>query len=83
MNRHTLTITVAELMRAYIDARVSAGHYGSASEYLRELVLRDQESQVRQRLRGSIDEGLASGLGRRVSDADEKALVGIARGEAG
>ena len=83
MSRHTVSFSVSDMMRAYIDGRVSAGHYGRASEYLRELVRRDQELQDRQRLRGLIEEGLASGLGRRVSDADEKALLGIARGEAG
>ena len=52
-------------MRAYIDARVSAGNYGNTSEYIRDLVRKDQEEQARQRLRDLIEEGLASGLGAR------------------
>jgi len=38
-------------MRSYIDARVSDGNYGNTSEYLRELIRRDQQEQAARRLR--------------------------------
>lgn len=68
-------------MREYIDNRVASGNYGSTSEYIRDLVRRDQEEQAKKRLRALIEEGLASGPGRRRNKADQKELLAIARGE--
>jgi antitoxin ParD1/3/4 len=70
-----------ESVREYIDNRVAAGNYGNTSEYIRDLVRRDQEEQAKKRLRDLIEEGLASGPGRRRTKADEKELLAIARGE--
>jgi hypothetical protein len=42
-------------------------------------VRRDQPEQARQRLGDLIEVGLASGLGRRRTKADEKELLTIAR----
>jgi antitoxin ParD1/3/4 len=81
MSRHTMSFALPESMREYIDARVSDGQYGNTSEYIRDLVRRDQEAQSRKRLRDLIEEGLASGPGRRRTAADEKALLAIARGQ--
>ena len=50
--------------RSYIDERVRTGHYGNTSEYLRELIRRDQEEQSKKRLRDLIAEGLQSGAAR-------------------
>lgn len=53
----------------------------SMREYIRDRVRRDQEAQARQRLRDLIEEGLASGPGRRRTKADAQALLAIARGD--
>jgi len=37
------------------DARVAAGNYGNTSEYIRDLVRRDQEEQAKKRLRDQIE----------------------------
>jgi antitoxin ParD1/3/4 len=68
MSRNTMSFALPENMREYIDARVSAGSYGNTSEYLRELIRRDQHEQAAQRLRDLIADGLASGDGRPVTD---------------
>jgi len=81
MSRHTMSFALPESMREYIDSRVSAGNYGNTSEFIRDLVRRDQEEQAKKRLRDLIEEGLASGPGRRRTKADEKELLAIARGE--
>jgi antitoxin ParD1/3/4 len=81
MARQTMSFALPESMREYIDARVSAGNYGNTSEYIRDLVRRDQEEQARKRLRDLIEEGLASGPGRPRTNADDKELLAIARGE--
>jgi len=63
-----MSFALPENMRAYIDARVSDGSYGNTSEYLRELIRRDQHEQAAQRLRDLIADGLASGEGREATD---------------
>lgn len=68
MSRNTMSFALPENMREYIDARVSDGHYGNTSEYLRELIRRDQREQAAQRLRDLIADGLASGEGREATD---------------
>ncbi len=75
-----MSFALPEAMRAYIDARVSAGNYGNTSEYIRDLVRKDQDDQARKRLRDLIEEGLASGPGLPRSKADNEALLAIARG---
>jgi antitoxin ParD1/3/4 len=79
MSRNTMSFALPENMRDYIDARVSDGNYGNTSEYLRELIRRDQHEQAAQRLRDLIADGLASGEGRDVTneviaDLRERAL---------
>jgi antitoxin ParD1/3/4 len=68
MSRNTMSFALPENMRDYIDARVSDGNYGNTSEYLRELIRRDQHEQAAQRLRDLIADGLASGEGREATD---------------
>lgn len=63
-----MSFALPESLREYIDARVRDGSYGNTSEYLRDLIRRDQHEQAAQRLRGLIADGLASGEGRIVTD---------------
>ena len=63
-----MSFALPESLRAYIDMRVRDGSYGNTSEYLRDLIRRDQHEQPAQRLRDLIAEGLASGEGRVVTD---------------
>ena len=63
-----MSFALPESMRDYIDERVRDGNYGNTSEYLRELIRRDQEQQAAARLRGLIADGLASGDGLSVTD---------------
>ena len=55
-------------LRDYVDARVGSGEYGNTSEYLRELIRRDQRSQAALRLRDLIADGVESGDGWRLTD---------------
>ena len=57
MSRQTMSFALPESMREYIDARVSAGSYGNTSEYIRDLVRRDQEEQAKKQLRQSDRRG--------------------------
>ena len=80
MSRQSISFALPESMREYIAIRVAAGNYGDTSEYIRDLVRRNQEEQAKKRLRDLIEEGLASGPSRRRTEADEKELLAIARG---
>ena len=81
MSRHTMSFALPESLREYIDSRVAAGNYGNTSEYIRDLIRKDQEEQAVQRLRGLIEEGLASGPAEARTDDDLNELRAIARGE--
>ena len=77
IGRQTMSFALPESMHEYIDIRVAAGNYGNTSDYIRDLIRRDQEVQARKRLRDLIEEGLASGPGRRCKKADEKDLLAL------
>lgn len=53
----TMNISLPEPLRDFIDDRVSRGGFGTSSEYVRELVRRDQE---RLRLRDLLTGGAES-----------------------
>lgn len=59
-----LNVSIPPALKSWIDARVAEGRYSSASDYVRDLVRRDQDSAPDETvwLKGLIDEGLASGV---------------------
>jgi len=56
-----MSFALPESLRDYIDARVQSGEYGNTSEYLRDLIRRDQQELAARRLRELITDGLESG----------------------
>lgn len=57
------TITIPHTMEAWIKARVEGGQYANDSEYLRDLIRRDQEKAAAEaELRALIEQGLDSGI---------------------
>ena len=69
-----MSFALPESMRAYIDERVQSGQYGNTSEYLRDLIRKDQQNESRQRLRSLIAEGLESGEARSFDEAVQAEL---------
>ena len=66
-----LNVTIPPALRSWVDFRVAEGRYSSASDLVRDLLRKDQESveDETEWLRGLIAEGLASGsLGQRPED---------------
>jgi len=61
------TITISEAMEGWIKAQIESGRYANDSEYLRDLIRRDQERRedARAELRALIQEGLDSGVSDR------------------
>ena len=60
----TMTISLPDRMKEWVEEQVEAGDYASSSDYLRDLVRRDREEKELklEDLRKMIDESFASGL---------------------
>ncbi|MCH8307938.1 MAG: type II toxin-antitoxin system ParD family antitoxin [Proteobacteria bacterium] len=59
----TLNISMPKTMREWIDAQIEAGEYVNASDYIRDLIRRDQRQ--RDALRLALIEGEKSGVSER------------------
>jgi len=58
-----MNLSLPDQMKAWIEAQTRSGQYNNASEYVRELIRRDQrERETLRRLQDAIDEGRASGV---------------------
>ena len=55
----TMNISLPEALKAFVDEQVTQRGYGTSSEYVRDLIRRDQD---RQTLRGLLLEGATSDL---------------------
>jgi antitoxin ParD1/3/4 len=77
-----MNISIPDKLKGWAEARVAEGRYASTSDYVRDLVRRDQEAEeARRRLQAAIDEGFASGVSdRSVEDiiADLRKRDGLA-----
>jgi antitoxin ParD1/3/4 len=69
MNRYfipmsQLNVSIPPALKSWIDHRVAEGRYSSASDYVRDLVRRDQEAAPDDAawVKAMIAEGLASGV---------------------
>jgi antitoxin ParD1/3/4 len=61
MSTVTMNISLTEDLKAFVDGRIKARGYSSASEYVRDLVRRDEERAVQERFKALIQDGLDSG----------------------
>lgn len=72
----TMNISLPEALKDFVDKQVSQRGYGTSSEYVRELIRKDQE---RLHLRGLLLEGAESEAGPPVNGAYFDALRQRAR----
>jgi antitoxin ParD1/3/4 len=80
-----MNVSIPDKLKGWAEHRVAEGRYSSTSDYVRDLIRRDQEAEEQkqreiERLRAAWDEGLASG--EAVPLADDWADRVIARGKA-
>ena len=69
------TITIPDAMESWIKTRIQSGQYASDSEYMRDLIRRDQERHAAEnQLRDIVQESLQSGISDS-TPADIKARV--------
>ncbi len=58
-----MNVSIPDGLKSWVEQRVAEGRYSSSSDYVRDLVRRDQEAEeARRRLQAAIDEGRASGV---------------------
>jgi antitoxin ParD1/3/4 len=62
-----LNISLPEALKGWVDSRVSEGRHSSPSDYIRDLIRRDQEDAPNQKawLIAELEKGLASGASDR------------------
>jgi len=74
----TMNIALPEPLRYYVAERVASGQYGNTSEYVRELIRKDQREQAITRLRSLVEQGLSSGPATPDTPADRDDLRRLA-----
>jgi len=75
-----MNVSVPEQLKAWAESRVAEGRYSSTSDYVRDLMRRDQERAEKvANLQRLVDEGRASGLSNR----SMKDILAAARQQAG
>jgi antitoxin ParD1/3/4 len=56
-----MNVSIPDKLKNWVESRVADGSYASSSDYMRDLVRRDQRAEeARMRLQAEIDKGLAS-----------------------
>lgn len=62
MSMHRKTITLTEQQDKWVKSQIESGHFGNDSEYIRDLIRRDQQAKERlAALRQSLSDGELSG----------------------
>ena len=59
----TMNVSLPEEMKRWVESQGKSGRFGNSSDYVRELIRRDQERQSKiAHLQRLIDEGIESGV---------------------
>jgi antitoxin ParD1/3/4 len=65
----TMNVSLPKKMKDWVESRVAEGTYANASDYVRDLVRRDQRrTEGIARLQAEIDKGRASGISDKTLD---------------
>ena len=62
----TMNISLPESMKSWIESQVKSGKFGNTSDFVRDLIRKEQDkSEKIARIQAAVDEGIASGVGKR------------------
>ncbi|HEY5579823.1 MAG TPA: type II toxin-antitoxin system ParD family antitoxin [Rhodoferax sp.] len=61
MSTVTMNISLTDDLKAFVDGRIKARGYSSASEYVRDLLRRDEERASEERFKALLEDGMQSG----------------------
>ncbi len=60
----TMNVSLPEAMKRWVERQARSGRYGNASDYVRDLIRRDQEREAKiAHMQAMVDEAIASGPG--------------------
>jgi antitoxin ParD1/3/4 len=76
----TMNVSLTDALRDVVDERLRSGLYSNASEYVRELIRRDEEAA--RQLRALYQAGIESGEAVPMTEGDWAALRSVARSSA-
>jgi antitoxin ParD1/3/4 len=62
----TMNVSLPDEMKEWVEAQASSGRYANASDYVRDLIRRDQDAVTQ--LQALVDEGLKSGVSNKSLD---------------
>ena len=66
----TMNISLPAAMKEWAEAQTETGRYANTSDYVRDLIRRDQERNDKiAAMQHFVDDGLQSGIGTQSSDA--------------
>lgn len=66
----TMNVSLPDAMKDWVEAQAETGRYANASDYVRDLIRKDQERNDKiAAMQRFVDEGLNSGAGKRSKDA--------------
>lgn len=64
----TMNVSLPDPMKDWVESQTKSGRYSNASDYVRDLIRRDQERRAEiAQVQSLIDEGLESGVAERFS----------------
>ncbi len=77
----TMNISLPDAMQRWVEQQAQSSHYSNASDYLRDLIRKDQDLAVKiANMQALVTEGLASGPGSRsMAELAEEARLRMGR----
>lgn len=69
----TMNVSLPHAMKNWVEERSRSGRYSNASDYVRDLIRRDQDRAEKiARMQALVDEAVASGEGQRTMEQIEQ-----------
>ena len=75
----TMNVSLPDPMKAWVESQVDGGQYGNVSDYVRDLIRRDQND--REQIK-ALQEVITKGLESGISDRTMKDILKAARSKA-
>ncbi|WP_372972645.1 type II toxin-antitoxin system ParD family antitoxin [Marinobacter sp.] len=77
----TMNVSLPEPMKDWVEAQSRTGRYANASDYVRDLIRRDQDRAEKiAQMQQLVNEGLYSGEGSRTMDQLREDAIRMAKG---
>jgi antitoxin ParD1/3/4 len=70
----TMNVSLPRTQKEFVDQQVQQGSFSTVSDYIRDLIRREQRALAREELERKLVEGLSSGAAREMTPQDWKLL---------